>query len=270
MKQERAATSPASSSKFAVLTTGEAEAEETEYDPAEWPEFYQLDPNHTPPPVVLEPYALTTAPEPSAPPLDTTVPDNGEEEGGESDDEDRTTVNALLASGPSDLSSMASSIAESSKDEEYESVGGATFEEYKATIARSPYQILRYGPRPLLMAPLSSSTPDTESDSDDDDGDGDDAATASANQGGPSSASDEEIPPCPACGAPRIFEMQLLNSFLLEYSDESVRHCGIIQSMAWGTVLVYSCSASCPISPSTSPLPEHVVVQSPEVSHLLS
>jgi len=70
-------------------------------------------------------------------------------------------------------------------------------------------------------------------------------------------ALEQPIPPCP-CGAPRVFEMQLLPSLLHvlkvdEYGSEDVddgmdaRSLAVWQQggMNWGNIAIYSCSQGC-------------------------
>ena len=56
-------------------------------------------------------------------------------------------------------------------------------------------------------------------------------------------ASKFALPPCPHCGAPRAFEMQLLPQ-LLYFMD--VESSGFLD-FDWDTIVVFSCSASCDV-----------------------
>ncbi|KAG0717103.1 Programmed cell death protein 2 [Chionoecetes opilio] len=49
-----------------------------------------------------------------------------------------------------------------------------------------------------------------------------------------------QVPDCPACGAPRQFEFQVMPQLLVHLKVDSAG-----QSLDWGTVLVYSCTHSC-------------------------
>ncbi|CAG9460289.1 unnamed protein product [Pedinophyceae sp. YPF-701] len=85
---------------------------------------------------------------------------------------------------------------------------------FQARIAGAPSQVLRYcfeaGAAPLLPSPRPPAPKD--------------------------------VPPCPACGAPRRFEFQVMPQLLarLHLDPEDPR------GLDFGTVVVYSCAASCP------------------------
>uniref|UniRef100_A0A131YHP9 Pre-rRNA-processing protein TSR4 n=1 Tax=Rhipicephalus appendiculatus TaxID=34631 RepID=A0A131YHP9_RHIAP len=81
------------------------------------------------------------------------------------------------------------------------------FWKFKMTIAKAPDQVLRYslGGMPLLVA----------------------------SRGGPQSV------PCCSCGSERQFEFQVLPQLLNSITEPAV------DSLDWGTLLVYTCKASC-------------------------
>ncbi|XP_024535147.1 programmed cell death protein 2 [Selaginella moellendorffii] len=54
-------------------------------------------------------------------------------------------------------------------------------------------------------------------------------------------ASDADIPSCQLCGAPRVFEFQVMSQLLYFFGVENER-----DSLDWGTIAVYSCRDSCP------------------------
>ena len=55
------------------------------------------------------------------------------------------------------------------------------------------------------------------------------------------------IPPCARCGAPRWFEFQVLPQLLLSLDQNEDPTA--TDSLDWGTVAVYTCSASCAAPP---------------------
>mmetsp|Transcript_41592 Transcript_41592/g.114630 ORF Transcript_41592/g.114630 Transcript_41592/m.114630 type:complete len:333 (-) Transcript_41592:258-1256(-) len=64
-------------------------------------------------------------------------------------------------------------------------------------------------------------------------------------------------PPCGLCGAPRVFEMQLMPTLLYELRRRCPEQVGDAD-IEWGTVLVYTCAGDCAV---TEPAREFVVVQ---------
>ena len=67
------------------------------------------------------------------------------------------------------------------------------------------------------------------------------------------------IPPCPLCGAPRIFEMQLMPQLISAFGfDAASPSCP-----DFGTAAVYTCSASCALPSGRSYAEEFVHVQPP-------
>lgn len=80
------------------------------------------------------------------------------------------------------------------------------------------------------------------------------------------------VPPCTRCGAPRVFELQLLPSLLnvlQPASPAAAASLGVEDDyIPLGTAAVYSCSASC-WAPADgdkgTPVEEHIFVQ-PEAS----
>ena len=89
------------------------------------------------------------------------------------------------------------------------------FEKFQKRIGRSPEQILRYsfGGNPLWISQFLPKP--------------------------------EDIPSCPHCHSPRIFEMQLLPTIVtlgLKFNKKTS------ESIEFGVVSVYSCSNSCPFS----------------------
>ena len=243
-KQKHGSAPPAASSgKFAVIAVDAPPAsseatvgELVDFDPSEWPQLYRPERGAPLLDAALDPYGVTAAPEPSG------------RAAGDKDVDDVDGLAHLMAGVSLEDAGGASCDRASGPgddDEVYESVGGALFRAYCERVARAPSQLLRYAAEPLLIEPLGSVV-DTESDSDDE---GEAPARASA-----------AVPPCRRCGAARLFELQLLSSFINAYSDESLPHARAIQSMAWGTALVFSCSASCDGDLTA----EHIVVQSAE------
>jgi len=86
------------------------------------------------------------------------------------------------------------------------------FERFKKRIKREPKQVLRYdeGGTPLWVSDENIPR-------------------------------DEDIPPC-QCGAPRVFEFQIMPQLLNYLSIDTSS-----DSMDWGTLAVYSCPDSCPL-----------------------
>eukprot|EP01111_Echinosteliopsis_oligospora_P014096 TRINITY_DN5232_c0_g1_i1.p1 TRINITY_DN5232_c0_g1~~TRINITY_DN5232_c0_g1_i1.p1 ORF type:complete len:213 (-),score=67.94 TRINITY_DN5232_c0_g1_i1:44-682(-) len=66
--------------------------------------------------------------------------------------------------------------------------------------------------------------------------------------------SSENIPPCPLCLGPRCFEFQVLPQLLYHLKVETTNKNsgGNVKeaTLDWGTIVVYTCSASCSISSS--------------------
>ncbi|KAM9366432.1 programmed cell death protein 2 [Symphorus nematophorus] len=108
--------------------------------------------------------------------------------------------------------SLADSLAETDLEEMamHETEDNKVFQRFKKKIASEPYQVVRYsrGGSPLWVSPQHIS-------------------------------SEQDIPPC-TCGAKRTFEFQvmpqLLNSLCVDSKGASID---------WGTLAVYTCSASC-------------------------
>ncbi|XP_038130183.1 programmed cell death protein 2-like [Cyprinodon tularosa] len=73
------------------------------------------------------------------------------------------------------------------------------------------------------------------------------------------------IPACGSCGEPRVFELQLMPALvsLLQRTDG-----GAEDQLEFGTVLIYSCRASCWTVGSESPVEEFCWVQSDPDQHL--
>lgn len=111
-----------------------------------------------------------------------------------------------------DCPSLADTLAETDLEEMamHETEDNKVFQRFKKRIAPEPHQVVRYsrGGSPLWVS--SQHIP-----------------------------SDEDIPPC-TCGAKKIFEFQvmpqLLNSLCVDSTGASID---------WGTLAVYTCSASC-------------------------
>ncbi|KAM4743619.1 programmed cell death protein 2 [Anableps anableps] len=138
-----------------------------------------------------------------------TEPEEGGEEGeeGAEGEGDQGSVQKST-DGPS----LADTLAEADLEEMalHETEENKVFQRFKKKIASEPHQVIRYsrGGCPLWVS--SNHVP-----------------------------SEEDIPPC-TCGAKRAFEFQvmpqLLNSLCVDSTGASID---------WGTVVVYSCSASC-------------------------
>lgn len=111
-----------------------------------------------------------------------------------------------------DCPSLAESLAESDLEEMamHETEDSKVFQRFKKKIAPEPHQVIRYsrGGSPLWVS--SQHVP-----------------------------SDEDIPSC-TCGAKRTFEFQVMPQLLNNLSVDSTG-----ASIDWGTVAVYTCSASC-------------------------
>ncbi|CAF87855.1 unnamed protein product, partial [Tetraodon nigroviridis] len=113
--------------------------------------------------------------------------------------------------------------------------GDAAFSRFLKRISRCPQQILRYcrGGRPLLLSEPPCSPAQT-------------------------------VPACGACGGSRTFELQLMPALvgLLQAAD------GGGGQVEFGTVLVYTCTASCWGAGSTGALEEACWVQQDPDQHL--
>ncbi|CAG7815610.1 unnamed protein product [Allacma fusca] len=57
-----------------------------------------------------------------------------------------------------------------------------------------------------------------------------------------------DIPPCPLCEGPRVFEFQVMPQLLNHVGQD-----GVEGSLDWGTVVVYTCEKSCNSGPSYKP-----------------
>ncbi|XP_018522531.1 programmed cell death protein 2 [Lates calcarifer] len=136
-----------------------------------------------------------------------------EEEGKEEDtkEAEREDGGGVSQRGP-DCPSLADTLSETDLEEMAmcETEDTKVFQKFKKKIAPEPHQVVRYsrGGSPLWVS--SQHIP-----------------------------SDQDIPPC-TCGAKRVFEFQvmpqLLNSLCVDSKGASID---------WGTVAVYTCSASC-------------------------
>ncbi|XP_071100205.1 programmed cell death protein 2-like [Haliotis cracherodii] len=80
----------------------------------------------------------------------------------------------------------------------------------------------------------------------------------------PISASPLAPRPCPACGAARVFELQLVPS-LVSFLCQNKEQGPVVE---FGTVLVYTCSSSCWQEEHPIPCEELVIVQSDPDQHL--
>lgn len=137
-----------------------------------------------------------------------------EEEEAEKEKEDEEVAKEAEeeAEGAEDCPSLADALAETDLEEMamHETEDNKMFQRFKKKIAPEPHQVLRYsrGGSPLWVS--SQHIP-----------------------------SDQDIPPC-TCGAKRIFEFQvmpqLLNSLCVDSTGASID---------WGTLAIYTCSASC-------------------------
>ncbi|XP_008404036.1 programmed cell death protein 2 [Poecilia reticulata] len=135
-------------------------------------------------------------------------PEEGGEEGDDAQREGGGEEEQRSTEGPS----LADTLAEADLEEMalHETEDNKVFQRFKKKIASEPHQVIRYsrGGRPLWVS--SSHVP-----------------------------ADEDIPPC-TCGANRAFEFQvmpqLLNSLCVDSTGASID---------WGTVTVFTCSASC-------------------------
>jgi hypothetical protein len=103
---------------------------------------------------------------------------------------------------------------------------------FQRRLERSPEQVVRYawGGSPLWMRP----------------------PPAEANGG-------SWPPPCPRCGAGRVFELQLLPTLLSQADAAAQRQAD------WGTVLVYTCSKDCAAREEMDDVCEEFVVVQPAV-----
>jgi len=95
--------------------------------------------------------------------------------------------------------------------------GDSWFLKFQHRLERSPRQVVRYswGGKPLWIS---------------------DPPEEASNSAWP--------PPCSRCGAPRIFELQLLPTLLCEVRRRCPELVGD-SDIEWGTVLVYTCSGDC-------------------------
>lgn len=95
------------------------------------------------------------------------------------------------------------------------SVEDKAFNAFKVRIAQNPGQVLRYqrGGNPLLLSEHHIPT-------------------------------EGVVPPCPYCGAKRIFEFQILPQLLNHLSIDNLD-----QSIDWGILVVYTCERSCSSGP---------------------
>ncbi|XP_038557192.1 programmed cell death protein 2 [Micropterus salmoides] len=135
-----------------------------------------------------------------------------EEEEEEKQEDTKKAEDEEEEEGSVDFSSLADTLAEADLEEMamHETEDNKVFQRFKKKIEPEPHQVVRYsrGGSPLWVS--SQHIP-----------------------------SDQNIPPC-TCGAKRIFEFQvmpqLLNSLCVDSTGASID---------WGTLAVYTCSASC-------------------------
>ena len=99
-----------------------------------------------------------------------------------------------------------------------------TCERFKARLRRCPDQVLRYDRRgaPLLCSATPPAAP----------------------------------PPCPACGGPRSFELQVMPQLLTELRLGDTCQAGGVD---WGSLHVYTCDASCHVA--RGYVAEHAAIQ---------
>lgn len=136
-----------------------------------------------------------------------------EEEKGEEGEEEKDTKEAEEKEDEGvNCPSLADTLAETDLEEMamHETEDNKVFQRFKKRIAPEPHQVVRYsrGGSPLWVS--SQHVP-----------------------------SDQDIPPC-TCGAKRIFEFQVMPQLLNSLSVDSTG-----ASIDWGTLAVYTCSASC-------------------------
>ncbi|KAI0016597.1 programmed cell death protein 2 [Xylariomycetidae sp. FL0641] len=127
--------------------------------------------------------------------------------------------------------------------EVFESAMDAAFQRFADRVGQNPEQSLRYefAGSPLLYStsdrvgkllspPSSSSSPSSKITTT--------TTTGKGNAG---------IPRCPACAAPRVFEVQLTPQAIaeLEADDEGVEEAQLDAGMDWGTVIVGVCARDC-------------------------
>lgn len=151
----------------------------------------------------------------------------------------RGTVPAEFAKEISDEEAMMMADADAeadefgSDDDEDDQINGDTakwFIKFQRRLERSPTQVIRYAwdGSPLWMAPP------------------------------PPEVNNGSWPPCCSrCGAPRMFELQLLPTLLSVVQTKSPNNTSASQ-MGWGTVVIYTCSQDCAAD---DPCEEFVVVQ---------
>ncbi|XP_004067297.1 programmed cell death protein 2 isoform X2 [Oryzias latipes] len=141
------------------------------------------------------------------------------EENGEEEEEEEQGKDSEVQPGDEDSnqksvasSSLADTLAETDLEEMamHETEENKVFQRFKKKIASEPHQVIRYcrGGVPLWVS--AQHVP-----------------------------SDQDIPQC-TCGAKRTFEFQVMPQLL---NDLSVDSTGA--SIDWGTLVVYTCSASC-------------------------
>ncbi|KAI9797945.1 MAG: hypothetical protein M1825_005668 [Sarcosagium campestre] len=111
----------------------------------------------------------------------------------------------------------------------YESSHDKTFQQFADRLAQNPEQVLRYefDGRPLLYSRTDAIGR---------------ALSAS------SSSSSGSIPPCTACGAQRVFEVQLVPGAIVALEDDNIENENgeaIDEGIEWGTVIVAVCSRDC-------------------------
>ncbi|XP_072236476.1 programmed cell death protein 2 isoform X2 [Leuresthes tenuis] len=148
-----------------------------------------------------------------------TEPEEEDEEGrqekddeGEGEEEDGIQKSVDFPSLADKAEADLAGLAEADLDEMamHETEDNKAFQRFKKKIAREPHQVIRYsrGGSPLWVS--AQHIP-----------------------------SDENIPPC-TCGAKRTFEFQVMPQLLNNLCVDSTG-----ASIDWGTLVVYTCSASC-------------------------
>lgn len=108
----------------------------------------------------------------------------------------------------------------------YESTLDKTFQKFSDRIAQNPEQVLRYEfkGQPLLYSGT------------------DDVATRFVVPHGKAGAT-RGIPRCESCGAPRVFELQLVPGLIYELEKDEAMDFD--DGMEWGTIIVGTCANNC-------------------------
>ncbi|XP_059179842.1 programmed cell death protein 2 [Centropristis striata] len=130
----------------------------------------------------------------------------------EEEEEEDDTKQAEGEEGTTDDSSLADTLAETDLEEMamHETEDNKVFQRFKKRIAPEPHQVVRYSREGSPLWVSSQHIP-----------------------------SDQDIPPC-ICGTKRTFEFQVMPQLLNSLSVDSTG-----ASIDWGTLAVYTCSASC-------------------------